>query len=431
MQTEETSTYMQHFKEIRRSETVKYTFNQCNTVSHRAKTSQLQDGHHVWEMEAKTDKEMCKPNSLVVEIPPFRNQRITSPVQVNFYVCNGKRKRSQYQLFTYLPANVPIIKTEPTDDYEPAQTCGPMNQGLSPLSKPYYSQQIMMPPDPGSCLVAGFASCQQRNAVMSPSPNASPKLHDLSSSPYKCIPNPGHGHLGLQQPTGGVPTIQEVPRSIVVHPSSPEQSSHIMLQPQLCYLEFIMTMCQKAQHIWDPKMPKFSEVWSLSCLLTPGNGPSSTPVIYAIGLAAESVYLCVLIAALLASFYRFPISGACYPLAAGVPRSAAGPRCAQGPWRPPPAAATASAAAESLLRELRDSEITSRQSDLQKDIKADNEGNREQRMSCPTHLLAISHRDLHQQPPSCCFVLVLQLKEAPGVQLWTPPEPFPCNSLEH
>lgn len=41
----------------------------------------------------------------MVEIPPFRNQRITSPVQVNFYVCNGKRKRSQYQHFTYLPAN--------------------------------------------------------------------------------------------------------------------------------------------------------------------------------------------------------------------------------------------------------------------------------------------------------------------------------------
>ncbi|XP_019379610.1 PREDICTED: nuclear factor of activated T-cells, cytoplasmic 1 isoform X1 [Gavialis gangeticus] len=191
------------------------------------------DGHHVWEMEAKTDKEMCKPNSLVVEIPPFRNQRITSPVQVNFYVCNGKRKRSQYQLFTYLPANVPIIKTEPTDDYEPAQTCGPMNQGLNPLSKPYYSQQIMMPPDPGSCLVAGFTSCQQRNTVMSSSPNSSPKLHDLSSSAYKCITTPGHGHLGLQQPTGGVPTIQEVPRPIVVHPSSPDQSSHIMLQPQV------------------------------------------------------------------------------------------------------------------------------------------------------------------------------------------------------
>lgn len=130
-------------------------------------------------------------------------------------------------------STVPIIKAEPTDDYEPAQTCGPRNQGLSPLSKPYYSQQIMMPPDPGSCLVAGFTSCQQRNTVMSSSPSSSPKLHDLSSPAYKCITNPGHSHLGLQQTVGGVPTIQEVPRSIVVHPSSPDQSSHIMLQPQV------------------------------------------------------------------------------------------------------------------------------------------------------------------------------------------------------
>ncbi|KAM9308802.1 nuclear factor of activated T-cells, cytoplasmic 1 [Gastrophryne carolinensis] len=70
------------------------------------------DGHHVWEMEAKTDKEMYKPNSLVVEIPPFRNQRLSSPVQVNFYVCNGKRKRSQYQQFTYLPANGNLMTHE-------------------------------------------------------------------------------------------------------------------------------------------------------------------------------------------------------------------------------------------------------------------------------------------------------------------------------
>lgn len=41
----------------------------------------------------------------MVEVPPFRNQRITGPVPVSFYVCNGKRKRSQYQHFTYLPAN--------------------------------------------------------------------------------------------------------------------------------------------------------------------------------------------------------------------------------------------------------------------------------------------------------------------------------------
>uniref|UniRef100_A0A2I3RLV4 Nuclear factor of activated T cells 1 n=1 Tax=Pan troglodytes TaxID=9598 RepID=A0A2I3RLV4_PANTR len=78
------------------------------------------DGHHVWEMEAKTDRDLCKPNSLVVEIPPFRNQRITSPVHVSFYVCNGKRKRSQYQRFTYLPANAAPAPSSPHPTWQPA-----------------------------------------------------------------------------------------------------------------------------------------------------------------------------------------------------------------------------------------------------------------------------------------------------------------------
>ncbi|XP_042632581.1 nuclear factor of activated T-cells, cytoplasmic 1-like isoform X2 [Cyprinus carpio] len=65
-----------------------------------------QDGHHIWEMEAKVNRESSKSVALVVEVPPYRSQRISSPVQVNFYVCNGKRKRSQYQRFTYLPTNV-------------------------------------------------------------------------------------------------------------------------------------------------------------------------------------------------------------------------------------------------------------------------------------------------------------------------------------
>ncbi|XP_004861975.1 nuclear factor of activated T-cells, cytoplasmic 1 isoform X4 [Heterocephalus glaber] len=191
------------------------------------------DGHHVWEMEAKTDRDLCKPNSLVVEIPPFRNQRITSPVQVSFYVCNGKRKRSQYQHFTYLPANVPIVKTEPTDDYEPALTCGPMSQGLSPLPRPYYSPQLTMPPDPGSCLVAGFAPCPQRSTMMSTPPSSSPELHDLSSAAYtKGITSPGHGHLGLRPQAAEAPAVQQVPRPTPVQPGSPKQPPPVLLQPQ-------------------------------------------------------------------------------------------------------------------------------------------------------------------------------------------------------
>ncbi|XP_066102433.1 nuclear factor of activated T-cells, cytoplasmic 1 isoform X4 [Saccopteryx bilineata] len=191
------------------------------------------DGHHIWEMEAKTDRDLCKPNSLVVEVPPFRNQRISSPVQVSFYVCNGKRKRSQYQPFTYLPTNVPIIKTEPTDDYEPALTCGPMSQGLSPLPKPCFSQQLALPPEPGSCLMGGFPPCPQRSIMMSPPSSASPKLHDLSSAPYsKGTASPGHSLLGLQRPAGGVLPGPEVSRPMGVHPGPPQQPPPALLQPQ-------------------------------------------------------------------------------------------------------------------------------------------------------------------------------------------------------
>ncbi|XP_068093140.1 nuclear factor of activated T-cells, cytoplasmic 1 isoform X3 [Hyperolius riggenbachi] len=186
-------------------------------------------------LQASSNPIECSQRS-AQELPLVEKQSIDSfPVTGGKkMVVSGHNFHQDSKVIFVEKAPVPIIKTEPADDYEAAQTCGPVNQGLTQLTKPYYSQQILMPSDPGSCLVSGFTSCQQRNTVMSSSSNSSPKLHDLSSSPYnKCISNTGHSQLGLQQPTGGVPTIQEVPRSIVVHPSSPDQSSHIMLQPQV------------------------------------------------------------------------------------------------------------------------------------------------------------------------------------------------------
>ncbi|XP_004861974.1 nuclear factor of activated T-cells, cytoplasmic 1 isoform X3 [Heterocephalus glaber] len=236
------------------------------------------DGHHVWEMEAKTDRDLCKPNSLVVEIPPFRNQRITSPVQVSFYVCNGKRKRSQYQHFTYLPANVPIVKTEPTDDYEPALTCGPMSQGLSPLPRPYYSPQLTMPPDPGSCLVAGFAPCPQRSTMMSTPPSSSPELHDLSSAAYtKGITSPGHGHLGLRPQAAEAPAVQQVPRPTPVQPGSPKQPPPVLLQPQVsphlsssCSLGYQQALCPSS-----PSSPLPPTTREPTCLQSSAHPPAT------------------------------------------------------------------------------------------------------------------------------------------------------------
>lgn len=47
----------------------------------------------------------CFQNMLFVEIPEYRNKHIRVPVKVNFYVINGKRKKSQPQHFTYHPGN--------------------------------------------------------------------------------------------------------------------------------------------------------------------------------------------------------------------------------------------------------------------------------------------------------------------------------------
>lgn len=191
-----------------------------------------QDGHHLWETEAKVDKDSVKNNSLVVEIPPYRNQRISSPVQVDFYVCNGKRKRSQCQTFTFLPPNVPIIKTEPNDEYDSLGTAR-----LSMHSKPFYSRPrptpIMTLTNPDDCLVGGYTPCPPRHTAMpSPSPSSSPTLQDLSPVAYsKCFPNsPDHA-----APPGPVVTpIQETSgRPNLAHPASPDHNSPLgMLHSQ-------------------------------------------------------------------------------------------------------------------------------------------------------------------------------------------------------
>ncbi|KAM6967739.1 nuclear factor of activated T-cells, cytoplasmic 1-like [Aplochiton taeniatus] len=176
-----------------------------------------QDGHHLWETEAKVDKDSFKSTALVVEIPPYRNQRISSPVQVNFYVCNGKRKRSQCQRFTFLSPNVPIIKTEPNDEYDSLGARQPVH------SKPYYGQPRLSPilpvGDADVCLVGGYSSCPPPHDSMSASsPSSSPTLHDLSPEAFaQCLSSsPARGPAGPM-----VSTIQETPRRPALAHSSP------------------------------------------------------------------------------------------------------------------------------------------------------------------------------------------------------------------
>ncbi|XP_062400504.1 nuclear factor of activated T-cells, cytoplasmic 2-like isoform X2 [Sardina pilchardus] len=111
------------------------------------------DGLQIWESEATVDRDKSQASMLFVEIPPYRDHAIYRPAKVNFYVLNGRRKRSQPQHFTYTPLTVPFIKTEPVDEFQFGQLGCAVSQilGMSPSSRHTHPLTSQMPLD--SCAV--------------------------------------------------------------------------------------------------------------------------------------------------------------------------------------------------------------------------------------------------------------------------------------
>ncbi|XP_053348451.1 nuclear factor of activated T-cells, cytoplasmic 3 [Clarias gariepinus] len=111
------------------------------------------DGRPQWEVEAKVVREKSQGSSIVVDVPPYHSKSITSAAQVQFYVCNGKRKRSQSQRFTYLSV---LVKQEHRDDLDPSAVpamphAHPVGLGRSPvLPSPdhSHSQDGLVPGSP-------------------------------------------------------------------------------------------------------------------------------------------------------------------------------------------------------------------------------------------------------------------------------------------
>ncbi|KAM3871864.1 nuclear factor of activated T-cells, cytoplasmic 2 [Diretmus argenteus] len=169
-----------------------------------------QDGQQIWEMEATVDKDKSQPSMLFIEVPSYRDPSICHSVKVNFYVINGKRKRSQPQHLTYTPLAVPSIKTEPLDEYEVGHMGFAMPQilGVSPQSY-YHNPRTILHPDNG--LVSSMASCQQDHRFQQQSPAI------VYSRGGKSLSGPG-----LYQQTGGM--MPDPHRSVLVHTGSSVQS---------------------------------------------------------------------------------------------------------------------------------------------------------------------------------------------------------------
>ncbi|XP_022617138.1 nuclear factor of activated T-cells, cytoplasmic 2-like isoform X1 [Seriola dumerili] len=135
-------------------------------------SEKTQDGQQIWEVEATVDKDKTQANMLFVEVPRYRDRTICHPAKVNFYVINGKKKRSQPQHFIYTP--VKAIKAEPVDDYQ--------------LNSYGYSDNQSLP---GLTMKSLYHHLEQDNNLQAL--NASPTLYHLATvDPRACMltPNP-------------------------------------------------------------------------------------------------------------------------------------------------------------------------------------------------------------------------------------------------
>uniref|UniRef100_A0A8D0HA97 Nuclear factor of activated T cells 3 n=1 Tax=Sphenodon punctatus TaxID=8508 RepID=A0A8D0HA97_SPHPU len=132
--------------------------------------------------------------NIVLEIPPYHNKTITAAVQVQFYLCNGKRKKSQSQRFTYTPV---VMKQEHRDELDLS--------AVPSLSLPHATS------------VQGLHSIQTQ--LPSPDPGH-PHEHLLSTSPRSLV-------CSVQQPytsmSLGQPSSQS--QQVTYHSSNPGSAS--------------------------------------------------------------------------------------------------------------------------------------------------------------------------------------------------------------
>uniref|UniRef100_A0A4W4HMG9 RHD domain-containing protein n=1 Tax=Electrophorus electricus TaxID=8005 RepID=A0A4W4HMG9_ELEEL len=181
-------------------------------------TEKTHDGQQIWELEATVDKDKSQATMLFIEVPPYRDSSISHPAKVNFYVINGKRKRSQPQHFTYTPLPVPSIKTEPVDEYDSGQMGYTMSQILGVPVPSYYQHNPRTMLSPDSSLVPSMPPCQQPRPGLSP-PDPCFQQHS-SAIVYS------HAEKNLVRgpyPPAGVSMIPDGHRSVLVHTGSPNQ----------------------------------------------------------------------------------------------------------------------------------------------------------------------------------------------------------------
>ncbi|XP_066569485.1 nuclear factor of activated T-cells, cytoplasmic 3 isoform X2 [Amia ocellicauda] len=192
------------------------------------------DGRPQWEVDGKIIREKSQGSTLVIEIPPYHSKTVVSPVQVQFYVCNGKRKRSQSQRFTYSSV---LVKQEHRDEMD-LPTLQPLVHtaslpGLHPVRTQLPSPDQGLPHD-------ALLSSSPRGLVTTPLPAPQQSTYTplgppaLPHLPQQHMPHLQGRNLG---PGADCQLVSPPPMHQTFHstPAPPARPSYQSMQPPLAY----------------------------------------------------------------------------------------------------------------------------------------------------------------------------------------------------
>ncbi|XP_044126598.1 nuclear factor of activated T-cells 5 isoform X1 [Bufo gargarizans] len=105
-----------------------------------------------WKAEAEIDMELFHQNHLIVKVPPYHDQHITSPVSVVIFVVTNAGRSHEVQPFTYTPEpSTPVNVLIKKEISSPTQACtfeDSMKAATPPVSN--IDQVNLLPPARGS-----------------------------------------------------------------------------------------------------------------------------------------------------------------------------------------------------------------------------------------------------------------------------------------
>ncbi|KAM5208030.1 nuclear factor of activated T-cells, cytoplasmic 3 isoform 2-T2 [Hipposideros larvatus] len=214
-----------------------------------------QDGRPQWEVEGKIIREKCQGAHIVLEVPPYHNPAVTAAVQVHFYLCNGKRKKSQSQRFTYTPV---LMKQEHREEIDlssvpslpvphPAQTQRPSSDKGHPRDSVLSAQRSLVCPVQQT--YASMVTSAHLPQLQCRDESAGKEQHMLPSSvmhqPFHVTPTPpvGSSYQPMQS------SVYNGPTCLPINAAPSQEFDPVLFQQDAALSNLINLGCQPPSSI--------------------------------------------------------------------------------------------------------------------------------------------------------------------------------------